>query len=152
MKVILLENIDRLGTRGQVVTVKDGYARNFLLPRGLALRATPAQMKQLSALQRQLATKEEKTRQRLAGLAEKLGQLVLKAELKMGEEGAFGAITNADICELLAQQGYKVDRHSIVLEDPIKHPGTYDIPVKLGHEVVATVKVWVTEVSPSSHA
>lgn len=151
MKVILLENVERLGTKGQVVTVRDGFARNFLLPRRLALQATPAQMKQLDALQRQLATKEEKARQRLAGLSEKLGSLTLKADLKMGTEGAFGAITNSDICELLAQQGHKIDRHSIVLDAPIKHPGVYDVPVKLGHEVMATVKLLVAEAPPGSN-
>jgi len=145
MKVILLGNVERLGEKGQVVNVKEGFARNYLLPRKLALRATPAQMKQVDNLRSQLASKEEKAKKRLAGLAEKLGLVSLKTNLKMGAEGAFGAITSADICELLGQQGFEVDRHDIVLEEPLRHPGVYDIPVRLGHEVLATVKVWVAE-------
>lgn len=145
MKVILLENIDRLGTKGEAVNVKDGFARNYLLPRKLALEATPTQMKQLESLRRQLATKEEKTKQRLAGLAEKLGLVSLKANLRMGEAGAFGAITNADVAELLARHGFAIDRHDIILEEPLRHPGVYDVPVRIGHEVTATVKLWVAE-------
>jgi large subunit ribosomal protein L9 len=145
MKIILLENVNQLGDKGQVTNVKEGFARNYLLPRKLALRATPAQMKQLDALRSQLASKEEKAKKRLAGLAEKLGLVSLKADLKMGEEGAFGAITSADICEMLGREGFEIDRHAIVLDEPLRHPGVYDVPVKLGHEVLATVKVWVAE-------
>lgn len=145
MKIILLENVERLGEKGQVVDVKEGFGRNYLLPRKMALKATPARMKQLDALRSQLATKEDRIKARLAGLAEKLGLLSLKAELKMGEEGAFGAITNADICGLLAEQGFDIDRHDIILEEALRHPGVYDVPVRLGHEVAATVKVWVAE-------
>jgi len=145
MKIILVENVERLGEKGQVVSVKDGYARNFLLPRKVAIAATPARMKQLDTLRAQFATREDKTRKRLAGLAEKMAAVSLEAGLKMGEEGAFGAITNADVCKLLSEKGFDVDRRAIVLEEPIRHPGTYDIPVKLGHEVTATVKLMVAQ-------
>ncbi|OYD15931.1 50S ribosomal protein L9 [candidate division WOR-3 bacterium JGI_Cruoil_03_51_56] len=145
MKLILLQDVERLGSRGQVVTVKDGYARNYLLPKKIALKATPAQLKQLDNIRNQLATKEEKIRKRLAGFAEKLGLVSLKTTIRTGNEGAFGAITNADIAGLLAQAGFEIDRHSIVLSETVRGPGIYDIPIKLGHEVTATVKLWVAE-------
>jgi large subunit ribosomal protein L9 len=75
----------------------------------------------------------------------KLGLVSIKTSIRMGQEGAFGAITNADIAELMAKEGHEVDKHSIVLGEPIKGPGVYDIPIKLGHEVTATVKLWVAE-------
>ncbi len=145
MKVILLSDIDRVGGRGEVVNVKPGYARNFLLPRKLALVATPAYLKQLDTIKQQLNSKQEKVTRRLTELAEKLGLVSVKTTLRMGEAGAFGAVTNADIAALLAEQGHEIDRHAIVLDEPIKAPGVYDIPVKLGHEVTATVKLWVAE-------
>ncbi len=145
MKLILLGDIERLGTKGQVVNVKDGYGRNYLLPRKMALRATPANLKQLETIRTQLASKEEKVKKRLTGLAEKLGLVSVKTTIKMGDEGAFGAITNTHIAELLTQQGFEIDRHSIVLAEPVRGPGVYEIPIKLGHEVTATVKLWVAE-------
>ncbi len=145
MKVILLEDIERLGDKGHVVSVKDGHARNYLIPRKMALRATPASLKQLESIRSQLATRDEKTKRRLGGVAEKLGQVEIRTTIKMGDEGAFGAITNADIAELIAAEGFEIDRHSIVLAEPVKGPGVYDITVKFGHEVTATVKLWVAE-------
>jgi large subunit ribosomal protein L9 len=145
MKVILLSDIDRVGSHGTVVNVKNGYARNYLFPRKLALEATPAQLKQLDSIKSQLATRESKVTKRLTEQAGRLGLVSIKTSIKMGQEGAFGAITNADIAELMAKEGHEVDKHSIVLAEPIKGPGVYDIPIKLGHEVTATVKLWVAE-------
>jgi len=145
MKVILLSDIDRVGTRGTVVNVKPGYARNYLLPRKLALEATKSQLAQLDSINKQLASKEAKITKRLTDFAGRLGLVSVKTTIKMGQEGAFGAITNADIAALLAAEGHEIDKHSIVLAEPIKGPGVYDIPVKLGHEVSATVKLWVAE-------
>jgi large subunit ribosomal protein L9 len=145
MKVILLSDIDRVGSRGTVVNVKNGYARNYLFPRKLALEATPAQIKQLDSIKAQLATREAKVTKKLTEQADKLGLVSIKTSIKMGQEGAFGAITSADIAGLMAKEGHEVDKHSIVLAEPIKGPGVYDIPIKLGHEVTATVKLWVAE-------
>jgi large subunit ribosomal protein L9 len=145
MKVILLSDIERVGSRGTVVSVKPGYARNYLLPRKLALEATKAQLAQLESIKQQLATKEAKITKRLTDFASRLGLVSVKTTIKMGQEGAFGSITNADIAALLAGEGHEIDKHSIVLAEPIKAPGVYDIPVKLGHEVSATVKLWVAE-------
>jgi large subunit ribosomal protein L9 len=145
MKVILLSDIERVGSRGTVVSVKRGYARNYLLPRKLALEATKSQLAQLESIKQQIATKEAKVTKRLTDFADRLGLVSVKTTIKMGEEGAFGSITNADIAALLAAEGHEIDKHSIVLAEPIKGPGVYDIPVKLGHEVSATVKLWVAE-------
>jgi len=145
MKVILLSDIERVGDRGSVVNVKRGYARNYLLPRKLALEATKSQLAQLDSIKQQLATKEAKITKRLTDFAGRLGLVSVKTTIKMGQEGAFGSITNADIATLLAAEGHEIDKHSIVLSEPIKGPGVYDIPVKLGHEVSATVKLWVAE-------
>jgi large subunit ribosomal protein L9 len=145
MKVILLSDIERLGARGEVVNVRDGYARNFLMPRKLALEATPAQLKQLSTIKAQLQSRDAKVTKRLTDLAGRLGLVSVKTTIRMGQEGAFGAVTNADVAELLAKEGHAVDKHDIVLSEAIKAPGVYDIPIKLGHEVTATVKLWVAE-------
>jgi large subunit ribosomal protein L9 len=145
MKVILLSDIERVGSRGTVVNVKPGYARNYLLPRKLALEATKSQLAQLESINKQLASKEARITKRLTDFAGRLGLVSVKTTIKMGQEGAFGAITNADIATLLAAEGHEIDKHSIVLAEPIKGPGVYDIPVKLGHEVSATVKLWVAE-------
>ena len=145
MKVILLSDIDRVGTRGTVVNVKPGYARNYLFPRKFALQATKAQLAQLESIKKQLATKDAKITKRLTDFAGRLGLVSVKTTIKMGQEGAFGAITNANIATLLAAEGHEIDKHSIVLAEPIKGPGVYDIPVKLGHEVSATIKLWVAE-------
>jgi len=145
MKVILLADIERVGARGTVVNVKPGYARNYLFPRKLGLEATKSQLAQLESIKQQIATKEAKVTKRLTDFADRLGLVSVKTTIKMGEEGAFGSITNADIADLLAAEGHEIDKHSIVLAEPIKGPGVYDIPVKLGHEVSATVKLWVAE-------
>jgi|UniRef100_A0A7V3PSC7 large subunit ribosomal protein L9 len=145
MKVILLSDIDRLGKRGEVVNVRDGFARNYLLPRKLALVADENNLRQLENIKKEIASREEKITRRLVDMAQRLGMVTIKTGIKMGAEGAFGAITNADIALLLEQAGHKVDKHAIVLAEPIKAPGVYDIPVKLGHEITATVKLWVVE-------
>lgn len=145
MKVILLADIDRVGDRGAVVNVKDGYARNYLFPRKMALEATAAQMKQLAGIKAQLASKQAKVTKKLTEQADRLGLVTIKTTIKMGPEGAFGAITNSDIAELMTKEGHPVEKHAIVLEEPIKAPGVFDIPIKLGHQVTATVKLWVAE-------
>jgi large subunit ribosomal protein L9 len=102
-------------------------------------------MKQLDSIKAQLASKETKITKRLTDLAGQLGLVAVKTTLKMCPEGAFGTITHSDIADLLAKEGHEVDRHSIVIAEPIKAPGVYDIGIKLGHEVTATVKLWVAE-------
>jgi large subunit ribosomal protein L9 len=143
MKIILTENVDRVGQKGTVVTVKDGFARNYLIPRNLAIQATKARLTQIDAIKAELGKREERKQKKLKNLASKLEVLSLKAELKMGETGAFGSITNADVAKLLKDAGYEIDRHKIEIANPIKEPGIFDISVNLG-EITATIKLWVT--------
>jgi large subunit ribosomal protein L9 len=145
MKVILLSDIERVGSRGTIVNVKPGYARNFLFPRKLALEATPAQLRQLDSIKTQLESREAKVTKKLTDLAERLGLVSIKTSIRMGPEGAFGAITHADIAALMAKEGHEVDKHAIILAEPIKAPGVYDVGIKLGNQVTATVKLWVAE-------
>ena len=144
MEVILKEDVNKLGHRGDVVTVKDGYGRNYLLPSKLAMEATVAnkavieQMKS-SAIRRSAAEKggaEE--------LAAKLNELVLTFERKAGEnDHLFGSVTSQDIAHELEAQGFKVDRRKIHLEEPLKTVGEFHVPIKLHREVTAHIKVTV---------
>lgn len=151
MKVILLRDIERLGRRGDVVSVRDGFARNYLLPGKLALIADEANLRQLESIKSQIASQETKLTRRFLDQAQRLGLVTVKTALKMGAEGAFGAITNADIADLLEKAGHKVDKHAILLDEPIKAPGVYDIPIKLGRDITATVKLWVVEEAAGSN-
>lgn len=146
MKVILTQDIDRLGKKGDIVNVKDGFARNFLIPKDLAIRATKERLNQIDAIKAELTKREENYQKKLKKLAAKLETISLKAELKMGETGAFGAITNADVAKLLKDVGCEIDRHKIEIPNPIKEPGIFDIPINLG-VVTATIKLWVTPFS-----
>ena len=143
MKIILTQDVERVGQKGTVVTVKDGFARNFLLPKKLAIQATKARLASIEAIKAELGKREERKQKKLTNLASKLEVLSLKTEIKMGETGAFGSITNADIAKLLKDAGYDIDRHKIEIPNPVKEPGIFDIPVHLGG-VTATIKLWVT--------
>ncbi|HVN71965.1 MAG TPA: 50S ribosomal protein L9 [Desulfomonilia bacterium] len=148
MKVVLLETIDGLGSVGQEVKVKDGYARNFLVPKGLALLATDTNLKAFKdKIQARIRT-EAKTREHAAKLAEELGSVALKFTVKAGQEGKlFGSVTSADIFDALKDKGFEVDKKKIVLAEPIRHLGTHEVAVRLYSEVTALVKV---EVVPES--
>ena len=145
MKILLTQDVDRVGQKGEVVNVKDGFARNYLIPRNLAIQATKVHLAQIDAIKAELTKRDERHEKKLKNLAQKLETLSLKAELKMGETGAFGAITNADIAKLLKDAGYEIDRHKIEVPNPIKETGIFDIPINLG-AVTATVKLWVTPI------
>lgn len=150
VQVILQENVEKLGARGQVVEVARGYARNFLLPRKLAIEATPGNLKRLEKIRGALAKREATERESAQKLAELLGAVTLTLSRKAGEtDQLFGSVTSADIAEALAAQGYNVDKRRIALEEPIKLIGEYEVPVKLHHDVTATVKVAVTRESES---
>jgi len=144
MKLILQEDVEKLGTRGQLVEVAEGYARNFLLPRKLGLEATPGNMKRLEKMRSAFAKKEAVERGDAQKLAEMLGGVSLSLTRKAGEsDQLFGSVTSADISEALAAQGYTIDKRKISLENPIKLVGEYDVPVKLHREVVANIKLAV---------
>ena len=146
MRVILRENLDNLGKAGEVVTVRPGYGRNFLLPKGLAVPATDKYEARLQHEQRQIASRLAKLAKQLASEADRLSQVSVSLARAVGEEDKlYGSVTNRDIAEALAEQGITVDAKKIVLPEPIKTLGMTEVPVKLGHDVTATIKVWVVK-------
>ena len=146
MDVILREDVEKLGRSGEVVSVKDGYARNFLLPRGLAYLATDGNKRRLEAEQRQ---RDRRTAAEVAGardLATRLETVSLSFSMKAGEgDKLFGSVTAADIAERLAAEGLPVDRKHIELEEPIKALGVYKVPIRLHADVKPEVRVWVVK-------
>lgn len=146
MKVILLQNIDRLGKIGDVVTVKEGFARNFLIPQKKASIATEGNVKLLEALKKKKAAEESKILAAARALAEKLGAMSLTMPAQAGEEEKlFGSISNDMIAKALADEGITVDKKDIVIEDPIKKLGVFQVTVKVHPEVKANLRVWVVK-------
>ncbi|MDD3095220.1 MAG: 50S ribosomal protein L9 [Candidatus Neomarinimicrobiota bacterium] len=146
MKIILTKDVEKLGKTGDIVKVKDGYGRNYLIPKALGVPATAAAMKmseQLKALESKKAKKAEGQAQ---SLAKKLKDISVTATMKAGEEDKlFGAVTAQIIADLLAEKGIEINKHDIVLDEPIKELGVYDVPVKVGAGVKAEIKVWVVK-------
>ncbi|PYQ14951.1 MAG: 50S ribosomal protein L9 [Acidobacteria bacterium] len=146
MRIVLRENVEKLGQRGEVLKVADGFARNYLLPKRLALEATPGNLKRIEQEHRVLEVHEAREKQESQALASRLSQLSLTAVRKVGEnEVLYGSVTNADVAELLEKEGFVVDKRKILLDDPIKTLGIYEVSIKLHHEVTANVKVWVVK-------
>jgi large subunit ribosomal protein L9 len=144
MKIILQENIEKLGTRGQVVDVAEGYARNYLLPRKIALQATPGNLKQLERIRARLAKIEAQEHAVATEAASTVTGTTLTFERKVGQaDQLFGSVTAADIAEALAAQGIEVDKRKVALSEPIKVLGEYEVPVKFHHNVSAVIKVIV---------
>jgi large subunit ribosomal protein L9 len=144
MQIILQEDVEKLGNRGQLVTVAEGYARNFLLPRKLALEATPGNMKRLEKMRAAFAKKEATEKDSAQKLAEMLAGVTLTLSRKAGDsDQLFGSVTSGDIAEALATQGFTIDKRKIALADPIKLVGEYEVAVKLYRELSANVKVVV---------
>jgi len=144
MEVILREEVPNLGTVGDVVKVKPGFARNYLLPRGLAVVADHRNVRDLEHQKRLLGQKRERDRQAAQAAAQKFNNLRLTIKARAGEEGKlFGSVTNIDIEKALGEHGFTVDRRSIRLEEPIKSLGEHAVPVHLGVGVDARVTVIV---------
>jgi len=144
MQIILQEDVEKLGTRGQVVEVKEGYARNFLLPRKLALEASAGNMKRLEKMRAAFAKKSAVEIADAQKLAELLAGVSLELTRKAGEtDQMFGSVTSADISEALAAKGFTIDKRKITLAEPIKVLGEYEVPLKLHREVTATIKLAV---------
>ena len=144
MEVILLENIDKLGSRGQLVKVADGYGRNYLLPKKLAVAATPQNRKWVEQQRVRFLKLEAKEKADAADLSTLLEGVSVTVIRKAGEKGnLFGSVTSLDVAEKLLAQGYHIDKRKISLATPIKVLGEYNVPVKLHREVTATVKVLV---------
>jgi len=144
MEVILIENVDKLGSRGQLVKVADGYGRNYLLPKKMAVAATPQNKKWVEQQRVRFLKLEAKEK----GEAEELGQLLEGVNVgfvrKAGEQGTlFGSVTAMDVAEGLKAQGYQIDRRKIQLPNPLKIVGVYDVAIRLHRSVTTTVKVKV---------
>ena len=144
MEVILRQAIDNLGHPGDIVKVSPGYARNFLLPRGIAYEATEGNKKKISQEKSRLEAAEGQRRDVAGELAKKIEEVSLSFSARVGEEGKlFGSITTADIAQQLEAQGIHVEKRMIDLHEPIKALGVYRIPVRLHADVKPEVKVWV---------
>jgi large subunit ribosomal protein L9 len=146
MEVILRDHVDHLGKRGEVVKVADGYARNYLLPRKLALPATEANKKWIERERKIAEARDQEERGAADAIATRLNVLDLTIARKVGEnDQLYGSVTNADIAELLAKKGFEVDRRKILLPDPIKSLGEHTVPVKLHRDVTAQLRVRVAK-------
>jgi large subunit ribosomal protein L9 len=144
MQIILQEDVDKLGHRGQLVEVAEGYARNYLLPRKYAIEATPGNMKRLDKMRAAFAKKEAVEKGDAQKLAELLAAVSLEFARRTGDEDhLFGSVTSGDIAEALEAKGFKVDKKKIHLAEPIKALGEFEVPVKLHREVTIPVKVTV---------
>jgi large subunit ribosomal protein L9 len=143
-KVLLREDVDDLGARGEIVRVRAGYARNYLLPRNLAVEATAGNVKGIEQERAALLKKEAKERATAEAQSQKMGSLVLEFRRKAGEQGAlYGSVTSMDIAEALQGRGYEIDRHRIHLREPLKRLGDYTVPVRLHREVTIDLPVKV---------
>ena len=144
MEVILRQAVENLGKPGDVVKVTNGYARNFLLPRGIAFEATPGNLKRIAQEKDRLEAAENERKGAAQKLAEKLEQVSLTFSARVGEEGKlFGSVTTADIAQQLESQGFDIEKRQIDLHEPLKALGVFRVPVRLHAEVKPEIKVWV---------
>jgi len=151
MEVILREHVDNLGQRGDVVKVADGYARNYLLPRKLALPATDGNRKHVERERAKYDAKEAEEKKLAAAVADRMGGLDIVITRRVGEtEALYGSVTTADIAEAMKAKGFDVDRRKLQLAEPLKRLGEFDVPVKLHREVTATVKIRVVAEGPAA--
>lgn len=150
MRIILREDVASLGKSGDLVTVKDGYGRNYLLPQGLGMLATEHNVKQIEHQKKVIAARTAKLTKDAQTIADKLGSLTLKIARQAGEGGKlFGSVSTRDIEEAAAGLGVTIDRRKVVIADPIKLVGEYSVEVKMGQGVTAKLKVVVEEAKAS---
>ncbi len=153
MKVILATKIEGLGCEADLVTVKAGYGRNYLIPQGLAFEATPANKRFINMLQKKRAEREAAELANFKEVAARISGIKVELKLEAGEKGkVFGAVTNQQIAEALAAQGVEIDRRTLDLEKPLRKSGDYEIPAKLHPEVTATVHVHLEVIGEASAA
>ena len=146
MKIILTEKLDNLGESGAIVDVKNGYARNYLLPRKLALMANKSNMAVYEEANRQKDAQNSKAKREAEVLAKTLEKASCTVPVAVGEgDRIFGSVTAQQIADLLVEQGFEIDRRAVILEEPIRALGVYDVPIRLHAEVEAPVKVWVVK-------
>ena len=146
MELILRKDVDKLGKGGQIIKVKDGFARNFLIPNGLAVPLNSANLKALEEQRQKKITQLEKAKNEAVELKERLAALSLTIPvLAKEEDGLYGSVSATEILSALKEEGFEIDRDSLILEEPIKSLGIYEVPVKLHPEVIGKVKVWVVK-------
>ena len=146
VQVILRQAVDDLGDIGEVVDVKPGYARNFLIPQGIAYEANAANQKRFEEERRHILDRSARELDRAKAASERIEGQSVSFTVRAGEEGKlFGSVTASDISEALAEKGLEVDRHLIRLEEPIKHLGEHEVKIRLHPEVQATLKLLVTK-------
>ena len=144
MEVILRQSVDNVGQPGDIVKVSPGFARNYLLPRGIAYEATPGNLKRIAQEKQRLEAAETSRRDTAQELADKLEQVSLTFSARVGEEGKlFGSVTATDIAQQLEAQGFHIEKRQIELHDPIRALGVYRVPIKLHADVKPEIKVWV---------
>ena len=146
MKIILRQDYDALGKMGDMVTVKDGYARNFLIPKQIAVLANQKNMKILQEERKTFERQQNKDKKQAEGLAKELEKVSITATVSVGEEDrVFGSVTAQTIADLLKEKGYDIDKKKIHLDEPIKALGIYTVSLKLHQDVDANVRVWVVK-------
>ena len=146
MEVILRKDIPKLGKAGDIVKVKDGYARNYLIPKGLAILANQKTIRALENQRKIILAKAERERKKLESLAEKLEGISITVYRKIIEEDRiFGSVSSIDIVNMLKEQGIKIDKNQVILDEPIKKLGTFEVPIKLSSDKVVNIKVEVLE-------
>lgn len=144
-EILLMADVEDLGVEGDVVTVADGFARNFLFPKKLGAKVTPATQRQLVKLREKREVRRKAEREEANRKAEKLSGVSCTIPVKTAEDKMYGSVTVADILAALKLQGIELDKHSVKIDKPIKELGVYDITVSLDKEVETTIKVWVVE-------
>jgi large subunit ribosomal protein L9 len=146
MKMILRETVENLGSPGDIVEVKRGYGSNFLLPRGLAFPATEANIDRVKIEKEREIAAKQKGLESARALAERLAAVSLNVQVAAGEdEKMFGSVTSIDIAKVLEQEGIEVERHDILLDEPIRELGVYTVKIRLHPEVEASVRIWIVK-------
>ena len=146
MKIILRQDHENLGEAGNIINVKPGFARNFLIPQGIAMAASPQNKKRFENEKKQMNWRKEQEKRKAEELAKQLESVSCTITVQVGEEDKlFGSVTSQNIAESLAAQDYEIDKRKILLEEPIKSLGIYSVPIKLHTDVEAKVKVWVVK-------
>ena len=146
MEVILRDHVEKLGKRGEIVKVSDGYARNYLLPRKLALPATEGNRKHVERERKIMETREAEEKSQAEAIASRLATIDITIARRVGEtEQLYGSVTATDIAEFLKTKGFEIDRRKLILPEPIKTIGEHDVPLKLHREVTAPLKVKVVK-------
>ncbi len=146
MEVILREHVDNLGKRGEIVKVADGYARNYLLPRKLALPATEGNKKHVDRERKKMDVRESEEKSQAEAIAARLANVEITIARRVGEtDQLYGSVTSADIADYLKSKGFEIDRRKLILPEPIKVIGEHDVPLKLHREVTASLKVHVVK-------